>query len=83
MIRTKRLDETHLRAAADLAQQRLTCEGCAWLARHPRPMCKGENSSHYRTVRETYSERCSGFAVTTAPIVKDPDVRVRVGVVRR
>jgi hypothetical protein len=51
-------------AAAQAAQlvQRLTCEGCAHL-RGLRPKCDSELSAHYRTPRETYSERCAWFAV--------------------
>lgn len=72
-LRLKRIDENNLRAAAELATRKVTCEGCYWLARHPRPMCKGEDSPHYRTAREAYHERCAAFSVTgVLPVIENP-----------
>ena len=62
-LRLKRTDQTNLRAATMLAQQNSTCEGCAFLQRHPRPQCKGEGSAHFRMVRDTYHARCETYAV--------------------
>jgi hypothetical protein len=61
-LRLKRTDQTNLRAAAQLAQQSTTCEGCCWLQRHPRPQCKGETSPYYRMVRDTHYPQCSVYA---------------------
>lgn len=41
-----------------------TCEGCAGLRTHPRPMCVNPNSLYFRTARETYHARCALYAVT-------------------
>jgi len=62
-LRLKRIDKINTQAAAYLAQQHSTCEGCAFLQRHPRPQCKGETSPHFRMVRDTYHARCETFAV--------------------
>lgn len=62
-LRIKRIEKANTQAAAYLAQQHLTCEGCAFLQRHPRPQCKGETSPHFRMVRDTYHARCETFAV--------------------
>lgn len=82
-LRLKRIDEANLRAAAELATRKLTCEGCAWLGRNPRPMCKGEDSPHYRQVRDTYHERCAEFSASAVPKVKEVEKRVRSAVIRR
>lgn len=86
-LRLKRIDETNLRAAAELAQRRVTCEGCYWLVRYPRPMCRGEASPHYRTARESYHERCDAFSVTgVIPVIENPkreERRARKEVIRR
>jgi hypothetical protein len=60
-LRIKRIDKANMQAAAYLAQQHSTCEGCAFLQRHPRPQCKGEGSAHFRMVRDTYHARCETF----------------------
>lgn len=62
-LRLKRTDQANLRAAAQLAQQSTTCEGCAFLQRHPRPQCKGEASEHFRRVRDTHYTRCAAYEV--------------------
>ena len=62
-LRLKRTDQANLRAAAQLAQQNTTCEGCCWLQRHPRPQCKGEASEHFRRVRDTHYTRCTAYEV--------------------
>jgi hypothetical protein len=62
-LRLKRTDQANLRAAAQLAQQSTTCEGCVWLQRHPRPQCKGEASEHFRRVRDTHYTRCAAYEV--------------------
>jgi hypothetical protein len=39
-------------------------------------MCKGEDSPHFRTVRDTYHERCHAFSVSR-PEPKPPELRAR------
>ena len=53
------------RAAAQAAQlvSRQTCEGCAFLRIHPRPMCAAETSANFRRPRDTYQDRCPSYAV--------------------
>lgn len=46
-----------------LTQRAPTCEGCALLRTYPRPMCTGEKSEHFRTVRDTYHPRCQWYAI--------------------
>jgi|LakMenE18May11ns_1017448.scaffolds.fasta_scaffold9404896_2 hypothetical protein len=75
-LRFKHIDEAHRRAAAELASRKVTCEGCFFLQRHPRPMCKGEDSPHFRTVRDTYHERCHAFSVSK-PEPRPPEPRAR------
>jgi len=86
-LRFKHIDEQNRRAAAELAARKVSCEGCFWLARHPRPMCRGETSPHYRTARESYHERCHAFSVTGAmPVIDNPkreERRARKEVIRR
>jgi hypothetical protein len=64
---TTRRNQPHdvKRAAAQAAQliQRQTCEGCAFLRIHPRPMCAAETSANFRRPRDTYQDRCSSYAV--------------------
>lgn len=62
-IRHKHIDLEAARASARDAASRRTCDGCALLRIHPRPMCAGEGSPHYRTARDTYHERCQSYAV--------------------
>lgn len=50
-------------SAREAALSRKTCEGCVLLRTHPRPMCAGEKSPHFRTVRDTYHDRCQWYAV--------------------
>lgn len=50
-------------SAREMVMQRKTCEGCAMLRTYPRPMCAGEKSPHFRTVRDTYHERCPVYHV--------------------
>jgi hypothetical protein len=58
--------------AAQLANQKLTCEGCSHL-RPFRPMCLAETSPNFRMVRNSYQDRCNAYAVAgrqqPAPIV--------------
>jgi hypothetical protein len=64
--RTKQLDLKLAQAqAAELAQRKLTCEGCLHLQVWPRGQCKDERSPHFRAARETYHERCPYFGVRT------------------
>ena len=49
-----------------------TCFGCHWLARGHRPMCRGENSPHYRQPRDTYHARCGAFAVNPPKPTPEP-----------
>jgi hypothetical protein len=62
-----RTNQPHdVRQAASQAAQlvtRQTCEGCAHLRIHPRPMCAGEGSPHERRPRETYHDRCRAYSV--------------------
>lgn len=70
-VRYQQIDMAASKAAArEAALQRKTCEGCALLRIWPRPMCAGEKSPHFRTVRDTYHDRCEFYAlkgVQTAP----------------
>jgi len=68
MSRTSaRTQQAYTQAAASQAAQlvggRRTCEGCAHLRIHPRPMCAGDQSPHERTPRETYHERWGWYQV--------------------
>jgi hypothetical protein len=64
---TTRRNHTHdVKQAASQAAQlvtRQTCEGCAFLRIHPRPMCLSETSPNWRTPRDTYQDRCNAYAV--------------------
>lgn len=62
MSRPQRNSAAQAALAAQVAQQRATCEGCVWLQRQPRPQCKGEASPHYRMVRDTHYEQCNAYA---------------------
>jgi hypothetical protein len=55
--------EAQLKQAAAIASQRRTCEGCAYLRTHLRPMCQAEHGPNFRHVRDTYSDRCGAYAV--------------------
>lgn len=62
--RTFRPDPQQAMAIAQsVATTRKTCEGCAGLRTWPRPMCKQPSSQHFRTVRDTYHERCASYSV--------------------
>lgn len=50
-------------AVAYVQKQNVTCEGCAFLQRWPRPQCKGEASPNFRMVRDTYHPRCAVYTV--------------------
>jgi hypothetical protein len=64
---TLRKNQTHnvrqaASQAAQLTNQRLTCEGCAHL-RALRPMCMSEASPNFRMVRNTHQDRCQAYEV--------------------
>lgn len=61
-IGTNLPDRAQALASAAQMTQRVTCEGCAYLQKWPRPQCKGEASAHFRRPRDTYHERCDVFA---------------------
>lgn len=63
---TRRNQQHDVKQAASQAAQlvtRQTCEGCAHLRIHPRPMCAAEASPHGRKPRETYHDRCGWYEV--------------------
>lgn len=63
-IRFQHIDIEAAKASArEAALARKTCEGCTALRTYPRPMCAGEKSPHFRTVRDTYHERCQVYSV--------------------
>lgn len=59
------IDTAKATARAIAKPQRLTCEGCAGLRLHPRPMCQAEASPHFRMVRDIYHDRCPAFSIGT------------------
>jgi hypothetical protein len=61
--RFKQIDMENAKAIAREMTRNRTCEGCIALRVLPRPMCAGEASPHFRTVRETYHERCASYTV--------------------
>jgi hypothetical protein len=62
-IRHKHQDIEAAKASAREASSRRTCEGCAFLRTHLRPMCQAEHGPHFRMTRDTYHERCGVYAV--------------------
>lgn len=57
--RTFRDPAAQAAAVVHIQKQNITCDGCAFLQRHPRAQCRGEGSEHFRRPRETYHARCT------------------------
>ena len=82
----KRDRAAQIAVAVEVVKQPQTCEGCAHLRTHLRPMCQGESSPHWRQPRDTYHTRCEAYAygppkpaVTQSPGLKPHVVLVSRG----
>ena len=78
--------EAQTAAVAQIVHQPKTCEGCAHLRTHLRPMCQGEASPHWRQPRDTYHERCEAYsygAASKPSVTPSPGIKPHVVLVSR